>query len=79
MAKSCSTLQEGDEQQSKYINVFKCAIPGLFFLYFVFPIQLTINECSDENSPMTGFEPWTSGIRSNSSANKATTYECCDA
>ena len=58
---------------------FKWAIPGLFFLYFcLFNTQLTANKCSIYKYflPMTGFEPQTSGNRSNCSTNWATTIAC---
>ena len=50
------------------ISLFKWAFPDLFF---VFSIQLIENKWFLE--PMTGFEPRPSGIRSNRSANWATT------
>ena len=50
----------------------KWANPGLFFFIFVFSIQLTEN-IQYKFLPMTGFKPWTSGVRSNRSTNWATT------
>ena len=55
------------------VNVVKkWAIHGLFFLISVFSIQFTVN-IQYKFLPMTGFEPWTSGIRSDRSTNWATT------
>ena len=48
-------------------------IPGLFFFIFVFSIQLTVNIVQFKFLSMTGFEPRTSGIRSDRSTNCATT------
>ena len=46
----------------------------LLFLYFhLFYKQLTVNKCSIKVLRMTGFEPGSSGIGSNHSANCATT------
>ena len=42
--------------------------PASFFFIFVFSIQLAVN-VQYKFLPMTGFEPWTSGIRSNLSTN----------
>ena len=66
------------DQDSKS-SIFPCkmffiwAIPGLFFFIFVFLKQLTVNIVQFKFLPMTGFEPWTSGIGSDRSTNCATT------
>ena len=55
-----------------WMSIFlKCAIPGLFFLIFVFSIQLTVN-VQYKILQMTGFEPRASGIGSERSTNWAT-------
>ena len=54
------------------ISLLTFAIPGLFFLIFVFSIQLIVN-VQYNFLPMTGFKPRTSGIRSDRSTNWATT------
>ena len=46
----------------------KWAIPGLFFLIFLFSIQLTVN-VKFKLLLMNGFEPRTSGIGSDRSTN----------
>ena len=50
------------------ISLLTFAIPGLFFLIFVFSIQLIVN-VQYNFLPMTGFEPRTSGIGSDYSTN----------
>ena len=42
------------------------------FLYFCL-FNTVDNDCMNQSLPMTGFEPWTSGVRSNRSTNCATT------
>ena len=46
----------------------KWAIPGLFFFIFAFSTHLTVN-VQYKFVPMTGLEPWTSGIGSDRSTN----------
>ena len=48
---------------------FNWAILGLFFFIFVFSIQLTVNKCSIEILPLTGFEV---GVGSDRCTNWAT-------
>ena len=51
-------------------SFFNWAIPGLFFFTFIlFGLQLTDNQSC---SKMSGFEPQTSGVRSDRSSNCAT-------
>ena len=62
---------------SCYLRFFfkKWAITGLFYFIFIFSIhswQLTKMCYINKILPMTGFEPWTSGIRSDRSTNWAT-------
>ena len=70
-----SCRMEGAEeypgQRSK--NVFKGPFPASFFFIFFFSLQLTITNVLYKRLPMTGFELWTSGVRSNHSTNWATT------
>ena len=47
--------------------------PASFFFIFVFSIQLTVNKCTIWSLLMTGFEPRTSGVRSDCSTNWAIT------
>ena len=47
--------------------------PASFFFIFVFSIQLTVNKCTIWSLLMTGFEPLTSGVRSDHSTNWAIT------
>ena len=59
-----------------FVSFIQCFLkrdnPGLFFFIFVFSIQLTVN-FQYNFSPTTGFEPRTSGFRSDRSTNWATT------
>ena len=45
------------------------AIPGLFFFIFAFSIIQLVDKLADEFTPMTGFEPQTSGVGRNRSTN----------
>ena len=56
-------------QYCKNTFLKKWAIPGLFFFIFVFSLQLTVNNVQYKSLPMTGFEPWTSGVGSDHSTN----------
>ena len=59
---------------SNIVGFFNWAIPGLFFFIFVLSgLQLTDIYNRKIFLPMSGFEPWISGIRSDRSANCATT------
>ena len=60
MERSCSFL------------FLKWVITGLFFFIFVFSIKLTVY-VQYKFLPMTGFQPWTSGIGSDRSTNCDTT------
>ena len=51
---------------------FKLSIHGLFFFIFVVSIPTVDSKQKDvrfKSSPMTGFEPWTSGIGNDHSTN----------
>ena len=59
-----------------YLYFFKLSIHGLFFFIFVVSIPTVDSKQKDvrfKSSPMTGFEPWTSGIGNDHSTNWATT------
>ena len=59
-----------DEQQSlEWFFKIYGQFPLSFIFIFVFSMQLTVNNCSNNNSPKTGFEMRTSGIGSDRSAN----------
>ena len=51
----------------------KWAILGIFFFIFVFSIEQLVDKLVDKILPMTGFEPWISGVRSDHCTNRATT------
>ena len=55
-----------------YLYFFKLSIHGLFFFIFVVSIPTVDSKQKDvrfKSSPMTGFEPWTSGIGNDHSTN----------
>ena len=70
---SFSWLPNNSPPLSTCLYFNKWAIAGLFFLIFVCSLQLTVKNVLYISLPMTRFEPWTSGVGSDSSTNWATT------